>query len=57
MIFYLINIINSYKIDSAYKYSQLTLEQFNLARDDKEKTFNSLYKNDYNKIQQLNFRD
>lgn len=42
------------KIDSAYKYSQLTLNQYNLARADKEKTFNSLYKNDYNKAQQLN---
>lgn len=42
------------KIDSAYKYSQLTLEQFNLAKENKEKTFNSLYKNDYDKAQQLN---
>ena len=42
------------KIDSAYKYSQLTLKHFNLAKEDKEKTFNFLYKNDYNKIQKLN---
>ncbi len=43
-----------HKIDSAYKYSQLTLEQYALAKKDKEKTFNSLYQNDYNQAQQLN---
>ncbi len=42
------------KIDSAYKYSKLTLEQFNLAKDNKEKTFNSLYTTDFDKIQKLN---
>jgi AraC-like DNA-binding protein len=44
------------RVDSAYKYSQLTLEQYALARADKEKTFNSLYKNDYNQSQRLNVK-
>lgn len=42
------------KIDSAFKYSQLTLKQYDLARENKEKTFTLLYKNDYEKAQELN---
>ncbi|TDQ27764.1 helix-turn-helix domain-containing protein [Tenacibaculum caenipelagi] len=42
------------KLDSAYKYSKLTLNQYNLARKNKDKTFNLFYNNNFNKTQQLN---
>lgn len=42
------------KIDSAYKYSTLNLKQYNLARENKEKTFNLFYNNSFNKAKQLN---
>ncbi len=42
------------KVDSAFKYSQLTLEQFNIASDNKEKISNLSYTNDFEKSQQLN---
>lgn len=45
---------NLNKLDSAYKYSKLTLEQYNLARNNKDKTFNLFYNNNFNKAQQLN---
>ena len=42
------------QLDSAYKYSKLTLNEFNLARDRKQKTFQLLYDNDIKKINKLN---
>lgn len=42
------------KVDSAFKYSQLTLKQFNIARDNKEKISNLSYTNDFEKAQKLN---
>ncbi|WP_408035288.1 helix-turn-helix domain-containing protein [Tenacibaculum aestuarii] len=45
---------NLNKLDSAFKYSALTLEQFNLARNNKDKTFNLFYNNNFNKAQLLN---
>lgn len=45
---------NLNKLDSAFKYSALTLEQFNLARNNKDKTFNLFYSNNFNKAQLLN---
>ncbi|WP_299123978.1 AraC family transcriptional regulator [uncultured Tenacibaculum sp.] len=42
------------KIDSAFKYSQLTLKQFNLAKSNKEKTYNLLYTNNFKQAQVLN---
>lgn len=42
------------KIDSAYKYSTLNLEQYNIARKNKDKIFNLFYNNNFNKAQQLN---
>ncbi|MGB0890739.1 MAG: helix-turn-helix domain-containing protein [Flavobacteriaceae bacterium] len=42
------------KLDSAYKYSKLTLKEFNTAKSKKEKTYQLLYDNDFNKIKKLN---
>ncbi|WP_408023237.1 helix-turn-helix domain-containing protein [Tenacibaculum sediminilitoris] len=41
------------QLDSAYKYSKLTIHQFNLAKANKEKTFNLFYNNNFNKAQEL----
>jgi AraC-like DNA-binding protein len=46
--------IKKNKLDSAYKYSQLTLKQFNLAKENKYKTYQLLYDNDIEKITELN---
>lgn len=45
---------NLKKLDSAFKYSKLTMEQYELAKKNKEKTFQSLYENDFNKVIKLN---
>ncbi|MFT7898566.1 helix-turn-helix domain-containing protein [Tenacibaculum ascidiaceicola] len=45
---------NLNKLDSAYKYSKLTLDQYNLAKNTKEKTFNLFYNNNFEQAQQLN---
>ena len=45
---------NLNKVDSAYKYSKLTLKEFNTAKINKEKTFQLLYNNDFKKIKELN---
>ncbi len=45
---------NLNKLDSAFKYSTLTLEQYNLARNNKDKTFNLFYNNNFSKAQQHN---
>ena len=42
------------KLDSAYKYSKLTLKEFNTAKSNKEKTYQLLYDNDFNKVKELN---
>ncbi|WP_157811737.1 helix-turn-helix domain-containing protein [Tenacibaculum sp. SZ-18] len=42
------------KTDSAYKYSQLTIKEFNLAKEHEQKTYQLLYDNDIQKINQLN---
>lgn len=42
------------KADSAFKYSQKTIEQYNLANKNKEDTFHLLYKNDFNEAIELN---
>ncbi|CAL2094990.1 AraC family transcriptional regulator [Tenacibaculum sp. 190524A05c] len=42
------------QLDSAYKYSKLTLDEFNLARENKQKTYQLLYDNDIEKITELN---
>lgn len=41
------------KLDSAYKYSELTMQHYELAEKNKEKTFQLLYENDYTKAQEL----
>ncbi|AZJ36168.1 AraC family transcriptional regulator [Tenacibaculum singaporense] len=45
---------NLNKLDSAYKYSKLTLDQYNLAKSSKDKTFNLFYNNNFEQAQQLN---
>ncbi|WP_408026972.1 helix-turn-helix domain-containing protein [Tenacibaculum litoreum] len=45
---------NLNKLDSAYKYSKLTLDQYNLAKNTKDKTFNLFYNNNFEQAQQLN---
>ena len=45
---------NLNKLDSAYKYSKLTLKEFNTAKSNKEKTYQLLYDNDFNKVKELN---
>lgn len=45
---------NLNKIDSAYKYSKLTLKEFNSAKNNEEKTFQLLYNNDFEKTKELN---
>ncbi|CAL2077003.1 AraC family transcriptional regulator [Tenacibaculum sp. 190524A02b] len=42
------------KLDSAFKYSKLTMKQYGLAEKNKEKTYQLLYENDYKKAQKLN---
>ncbi|CAM1345712.1 helix-turn-helix domain-containing protein [Tenacibaculum amylolyticum] len=42
------------QLDSAYKYSQLTLREFDTARVHKQKTYQLLYDNDLEKVTQLN---
>lgn len=42
------------KLDSAYKYSKLTLDQFSKAKNTKEKTFGLFYNNSFDQAQQLN---
>ncbi|WP_075343087.1 helix-turn-helix domain-containing protein [Tenacibaculum agarivorans] len=42
------------QLDSAYKYSKLTLQEFDRAREDKQKTYQLLYDNDLNKAKALN---
>ncbi|WGH75837.1 helix-turn-helix domain-containing protein [Tenacibaculum tangerinum] len=42
------------KLDSAYKYSKLTMDKFNLAEKNKEKTFSLFYNNNFSKAQILN---
>ncbi len=42
------------KLDSAFKYSELTLKEFDNARAQKDKTYQLLYDNDIEKIKQLN---
>ncbi len=46
--------LNTNQLDSAYKYSKLTLNEFNLARENKQKTYQLLYDNDIEKITHLN---
>lgn len=46
--------LNQHKTDSAYKYSQLTIKEFNLAKNHEQKTYQLLYDNDIQKINQLN---
>lgn len=45
---------NLNKLDSAYKYSKLTLDQYNLAKNTKDKTFNLFYNNNFEQAQKLN---
>lgn len=45
---------NLKKIDSAFKYSKLTMLQYELAKKNKEKTFQLLYENDFNRVIKLN---
>lgn len=45
---------NEKKLDSAYKYSQLTLKEYNVAKDNKQETYQLLYKNDFNKAKNFN---
>ncbi len=42
------------ELDSAYKYSNKTLKEFNIAKQTKEKTFHLLYKNDFSEVKKLN---
>lgn len=42
------------KQDSAYKYSSKTLNQYSLAKEKKEKTYQLLYKNDLKEAEELN---
>lgn len=42
------------RLDSAYKYSQLTLREFDTARLHKQKTYQLLYDNDLEKVTELN---
>ncbi|GFD92692.1 hypothetical protein KUL156_24810 [Alteromonas sp. KUL156] len=44
---------NLNKLDSAYKYSKLTLEQHHLTKDTKDKTFNLFYNNNFAQAQKL----
>ena len=46
--------LNKNQLDSAYIYSKLTLEEFNSARENKQKTYQLLYDNDIEKITELN---
>ncbi|WP_158091362.1 helix-turn-helix domain-containing protein [Tenacibaculum holothuriorum] len=46
--------LNLNKQDSAYKYSSKTLEEFQIARNNKEETYQLLYKNDLKNAQELN---
>lgn len=46
--------LNLNKQDSAYKYSSKTLEEFHIAKNNKEETYQLLYKNDLKNIQELN---
>lgn len=43
-----------HKLDSAYKYSKLTMFHYELAEKNKEKTFQLLYENDFEKAKRLN---
>ncbi|MEE3999360.1 helix-turn-helix domain-containing protein [Tenacibaculum sp. FZY0031] len=45
---------NINKLDSAYKYSKLTLDQYNLAKKTKDETFNLFYNNNFQQAQELN---
>lgn len=45
---------NEKKLDSAYKYSKLTLQEFNNAKQNKQETYQLLYKNNYKKAQNFN---
>ena len=45
---------NSNNLDSAYKYSKLTMQHYELAEKNKEKTFQLLYENDFEKAKKLN---
>ncbi|TYP96494.1 AraC-like DNA-binding protein [Tenacibaculum adriaticum] len=45
---------NLRKLDSAYKYSKLTINEFNIAKEHKEKTYQLLYNNDFEKAKKLN---
>lgn len=45
---------NLNQIDSAYKYSKLTLNEFNSAKKNKDKTYQLLYKNDFERVKSLN---
>lgn len=46
--------VKNNQLDSAYKYSKLTLKEFDSARDEKDKTYQLLYDNDIEKIKELN---
>ncbi|AUC14477.1 hypothetical protein BTO06_04670 [Tenacibaculum sp. SZ-18] len=46
--------LNKGQLDSAFKYSKLTLKEFNLAKENRQKTYQLLYDNDIEKIKELN---
>ena len=46
--------LNKSQLDSAFKYSKLTLKEFNLAKENRQKTYQLLYDNDIEKIKELN---
>ncbi len=46
--------VNKNQLDSAYKYSKLTLKEFNEAKEQKQITYQLLYDNDIEKIKELN---